>query len=187
MSNLTKQAIRTSFWKLLDERPLSKITVKDITDACGINRNSFYYHYPDIPTLIQEILADEVQRIIGEYPTIDSIEDCFRVSVAFAMENKRAILHVYNSVNRDLFEQYLWQSCEESVKAYFSTVAAGVSLREEDTNYLIRYQTCELFGVISSWLRDGMRWDMAAFLHRMYELRRGTFQEMVRRCAGSDL
>ena len=45
MANFTKNAIRASFLKLLDERPLSKITVKDITDDCGINRNSFYYHF----------------------------------------------------------------------------------------------------------------------------------------------
>ena len=49
VTSLTKRAIRASFLKLLNERPLNKITVKDIVEDCGINRNSFYYHYPDIP------------------------------------------------------------------------------------------------------------------------------------------
>lgn len=60
MSGFTKQAIRNSFIKLLNERPVSQITVKDIVEDCGINRNSFYYHYQDLPSMIQEIILDEL-------------------------------------------------------------------------------------------------------------------------------
>lgn len=43
--NRTKQAIVNAFWELLDEKPLSKITVKDIVERCQVNRNTFYYHF----------------------------------------------------------------------------------------------------------------------------------------------
>ena len=52
MANFTEKAIKASFLKLLNERPLTKITVRDIVEDCGINRNSFYYHYRDIPALL---------------------------------------------------------------------------------------------------------------------------------------
>ena len=45
--NLTKNAIMSSLVKLLNEKPLDKITVKDIVLDCGINRNTLYYHYHD--------------------------------------------------------------------------------------------------------------------------------------------
>ena len=70
MSNFTKNAIKASFLKLLNERPLSKITIKDIVTDCGINRNSFYYHYQDIPSLIEEVIKEETDNIISQYPTI---------------------------------------------------------------------------------------------------------------------
>ena len=41
MPNFTKMAIKASFIKLLNERPLNQITVKDIVLDCGINRNTF--------------------------------------------------------------------------------------------------------------------------------------------------
>ena len=41
MSAYTKQAIKKSFLKLLNERPLSQVTVKAIVEDCGINRKSF--------------------------------------------------------------------------------------------------------------------------------------------------
>ena len=50
MMNRTKDAIVAAFGELLTERPLSKITVKDIVDRCEISRNTFYYHFEGIPS-----------------------------------------------------------------------------------------------------------------------------------------
>ena len=48
MAQFTRTAIVNSFIRLLNEKPLDKITVKDIVDDCGVNRNTFYYHFQDI-------------------------------------------------------------------------------------------------------------------------------------------
>ena len=67
MANFTKKAIKESFISLLEEMPLSAITVKTIVEACGINRNSFYYHFQDIPTLLDEIIKEDAETIIRRY------------------------------------------------------------------------------------------------------------------------
>lgn len=33
------------FIKILNGRPLSHITVWDVVDTCGVNRNTFYYYF----------------------------------------------------------------------------------------------------------------------------------------------
>ena len=43
MAGFAKKAIRDSFIKLLNERPLSQITVRDIVDACGVTVNNSDY------------------------------------------------------------------------------------------------------------------------------------------------
>ena len=48
MSQVTKRALEQSLKNLLLKKPLTKITVGDITDDCGINRMTFYYHFKDI-------------------------------------------------------------------------------------------------------------------------------------------
>ena len=55
MASFTRKAIMDSFMKLVDQRPISKITIKDIVEDCGVNRNTFYYHFADIPALIEAI------------------------------------------------------------------------------------------------------------------------------------
>ena len=55
VSKLTKRALAASLKKLLAQKPLSKITIADITEDCGMNRMTFYYHFQDIYDLIDWI------------------------------------------------------------------------------------------------------------------------------------
>ena len=64
MANFTKKAIVASFIKLLTERPLSQITVKDIVTDCGVNRITFYYNFEDIPKLIETVVEEDAATII---------------------------------------------------------------------------------------------------------------------------
>ena len=106
MSKITENAIKNAFKTLLDKKPLNQITVKDITDECGITRNSFYYHYQDIPTLIETIVKEEIDLLAEEQDTIDSLEDCFATIVKYCIHDKKMLLHIYNSVNRNIFESF---------------------------------------------------------------------------------
>ena len=37
---------------MLLQKPLNKITINDITEDCGVNRMTFYYHFKDIYDLV---------------------------------------------------------------------------------------------------------------------------------------
>lgn len=182
MPGFTKQAIRNSFIKLLNERPVSQITVKDIVEDCGINRNSFYYQYQDLPSMIEEIILEEVNVIIRQYPAIDSMEECLHVTISFALENRRAALHLYHSANRDLFEQYLWRVCEYAVETCIATMFADSAMAPGDREILIRCYKWECFGAVIDWLNGGMRDDIQATFARLSQLKKGMLEEMVRRC-----
>ena len=60
MSQITKKALAQSLKNLLLKKPLNKITINDITDDCGINRMTFYYHFKDIYDLLEWIYTNEV-------------------------------------------------------------------------------------------------------------------------------
>ena len=63
MMNRTELVIAKAFWQLLEEKPYSKITVKNIVERCEINRNTFYYHFHDIPDLLDRILKRNANDI----------------------------------------------------------------------------------------------------------------------------
>ena len=94
MASFTRKAIMTVFLNLLEERPLSKITVKDIVDACGINRNTFYYHFEDIPAQIEAIVKEETDLMMREHANVDSVEDALEIAVNYILKHRRAALHI---------------------------------------------------------------------------------------------
>ena len=184
MANLTERAIKEAFLKLLDEKPLNRITVKDIVEECGINRNSFYYHFPDMPSLVERIVTEGVDKIIAENNTIDSVEEGFHCAVLLMTNRRRAVLHIYNSVNRDIFERHLMKICSYVIKSYSDNVLSGYALNERDREILINYYKCALFGISINWLENGMPGDIEADFRRLSEIKkealgRGVPEEII--------
>lgn len=185
MANFTKQAIKSSFIKLLNEQPLTKISVRDIVEDCGINRNSFYYHFQDIPTLLNEIVTEQTEKLIHEYPSIQSLDECFHVAFRFALENRRAVMHIYQSVNRDIFMQNSMRLCEGVVTSYIDTVFPESGVSERDRRVLIRFLKDQLFGMCIDWVSSGMKNDAMDDLQRVIDLSRGIPELIVQRSRGA--
>ncbi|WP_411680569.1 TetR/AcrR family transcriptional regulator [Clostridium thailandense] len=51
----TEDKIIHAFWELYKTQKIEKITVKSITDACGIHRATFYLHYQDVYAILEHI------------------------------------------------------------------------------------------------------------------------------------
>ncbi|MEI3153496.1 MAG: TetR/AcrR family transcriptional regulator C-terminal domain-containing protein [Eubacteriales bacterium] len=181
MANFTKQAIKSSFMKLLNQQPLSKISVRDIVEDCGINRNSFYYHFQDIPSLIEEIIKEDADRIIEQHPTVNSLRECINIMFRYALENKKAVLHIYNSANRDIYEKSMMKLCEYVVTKYLETVFGKDPESEKARASAIIFFKCELFGLSFEWIEKGMKEDAIEEIYSLADLCRDFSNEIMKR------
>ena len=103
----TRHAIMAAFAQLLEERPMNKITVKDIVDRCDVNRNTFYYHFQDIPSLLREMMETQVDGIIREHCALGRPMDCIEPALEYGLAHRQAVLHVYRAVPRELLSS-IW-------------------------------------------------------------------------------
>ena len=179
MPNFTKRAIKESFWKLLNRQPLSQISVRAIVEDCGINRNSFYYHFRDIPSLIEEIIREAADDLIKKYPSIASVDEAAEAAFRFTVDNKVAIRHICNSVNRDIYEQYLMRMCEYVVTTYYQTVYGQERVSEQDRDTIILFIKCEIFGLSIDWINSGMTDDAIVKLKQILTLCNGMIEELM--------
>ena len=97
MSGFTKEIIAKTFTELLDEKPMSKITVKDIVERCGVNRNTFYYHFKDIPDVVEFILKKKWDEILEHPQDRASILECMEEMADLVRNNRKVMLNVYRS------------------------------------------------------------------------------------------
>lgn len=157
--NLTKSAIMSSLVKLLNEKPLDKITVKDIVEDCGVNRNTFYYHYHDIYDLMKDIFRLETEKALERVGQQQSWQEGFLYSAQFILENKRAVYHVYSSMERDQLERYLYSIAEYIMISYVRSQAEGLDASEEDIRLLALFYKHAVVGIYNEWLQQGLKGD----------------------------
>ena len=180
----TKKNIREEFIKILNERPLNKITVKDIASACEINRNTFYYYYTDVYALLSELFQTELQTVTDEYNDTFSWEESFIVATKFALENKIAINHVYNSIQREELEDYIYNVSGHVMNRYVEKVSDGISASSGDKKLIASFYQCALTEMVLRWIASGMKEDPDTIIRRIGQLFDGHIALSLKRSAG---
>ena len=160
MPPFAKREIKNSFIKLLTERPISRITVKDIVEDCGVNRNSFYYHFQDIPSLLEEIIVEMTAKVIENLPEESTFEEKVTAALQEINLNKRMIYHIYGSSNREFYEKQLMKICEHVTRTYIRSREYSERVDSKDLEFVISYLKCELFGQLIDWLNHDMSYDI---------------------------
>ena len=183
MSQLTKRAIEASFIKLLNEKPFDKITVKDIVEECGINRNTFYYHFQDIYDLLSQLFDAEANKILSSEMTVVSLEDSIVEATQFVLQNKRAIYHIYRSINRESLYLYLCKTVGAIFSKFVRAQAEGLTVSDVDFRIIISMAKYAIVGAVFEWLENDMKDDAAAIIHRIIYLANGEIRRMLENAA----
>lgn len=184
MAQFTKKAIADSFIKLLNEKPLDKISVKDIVEDCGVNRNTFYYHYQDIYALLEDIFEAEARAVIEENIPYNTWQEAFITSTKFALQNKKAIYHIYNSINRDNLERYLYNVADTLTTGYVKRQAEGLDASEESIRLITLFYKHAVVGVILEWLQRGMKDEPENIIRKMGGLFDGNIRRLLEKSCG---
>ena len=166
MAKFTKKAIINSFIKLLNTTSFDRITVKDIVEDCGINRNTFYYNFKDIYALVDEILQNETNKLIAEHTPYESWQEGFVYAADFALKNKKAIYHLKNSDKKNRLEKYLQNVVYDVIITFIRKEAEGVNVSEEDICFIADFYKYALVGLIDKWLDTGMHEDFMSIIDK---------------------
>lgn len=153
----TRMVIRQSFVKLLRQKPISKITVKEICEDADVNRATFYAHYTDPYDLLHQIendIVDDVNRYLDRYNLR---------SMTQVPEEMLAKILEYIHDNAELFDLLLLHSNgdiqfqQEITRIIGQRHFALQESPDEDTEYMYLFFANGTIGVILRWLRDGMK------------------------------
>ena len=156
MSKLTETALMDAAMELLAERPLDKVTVKDITDRCGVTRNTFYYHFQDIYDLLSRVILRQADELIETYRDVKDWHTSFLTVLDYFYRHKKMINHVYKSISRDEINRYL----NEIVGSY-ALELIEMQLGDVDVSEDAKLLTADFFknafvGEIFQWVEEDM-------------------------------
>jgi AcrR family transcriptional regulator len=151
MSRDMKNKIAEAAKMLMLTQKNKKLTVSDIVRECHITRQTFYYHFDDIPSLLKWALEQDTERILQEFITAEDPEAKFsewmKEMVAFTPIIQKGLSSSYGMELEQIVTQYVY--------GFFHTVVEKkhlyVSQTPEELDVIIRYNTQAIVGIIRGW------------------------------------
>ena len=136
--------------QLVEQKTVKKITVRDIVEACGITRNTFYYYFHDIYEVLEHALAAGFERI-GEES--ENFEEFLASACAFCVEYQRVLYNLYHSVGYEPLADYLKKQVKPHLERYLQSIR-GLEKDEKLLRIL-----CEeaLVGLLMRWICNPRR------------------------------
>lgn len=153
-----------------------------LAERCDISRNTFYYHYDDVYSLVKEIFADELVKVDAEFNATLSWEEGLLHAVSFLLENKRAAQNLFQSIDKKDTDAYLFELCESVMRRYVEAVCAekGICAQEADKRLVIDFYRAALVGLMDKWVQEGMQASPEATIFRIGKLFDGNIERSLR-------
>ena len=174
MSQVTKRALEQSLKNLLLKKPLTKITINDIAEDCGINRMTFYYHFKDIYDLVEWSCLEDARKALEEKKTYDTWQQGFLQIFEAVRDNKPFIMNVYRCVHREQVEKYLEPLVDSLLMGVIEEESQGITVRQEDKEFIAQVYGYIFIGLMLDWIKDDMREDPEEIVSRLAKLVKGS-------------
>lgn len=166
----TKELLTDTFWELLEEKPYSKITVNDIVRRCDVNRNTFYYHFQDIPSLMMDSIEKWMSQVIKEYGTSGKSVNCLTYIAQECTKRKKAVLHLFHSVEKEQLLSNMNEIAYRIICTYADEIEEKRNIPEKDKETLIQCYKCFFVGSLLEWLERDASFDLGKFYEEAHQM-----------------
>lgn len=181
MSQVTKRALEQSLKNLLLKKPLTKITINDIAEDCGINRMTFYYHFKDIYDLVEWSCIEDARKALEDNTTHDTWQQGLLQIFEAVRDNKPFVMNVYRCIHKEQVEKYLNPLVDHLIMGVVEEEGAGMTVREEDKSFISRVFSYIFIGIMMDWIKNDMREDPQEIVERLSRLIQGSISEALLR------
>ena len=168
MKSIIAEAARV----LLFEKKVKKLTVKDIVKECNITRQTFYYHFEDIPDLLRWILEKDTRKTIEECREQEEGEERlhYLITVALSMRPyiERSMQTNYGEEVEWLIKDFVYKFFEQAMEKR----EMYRHLNPTERKWILKYHCCALIGILHEWTKADSD-NMDEIVHIIYLILQG--------------
>ena len=157
MSSLTtKKAISFTLKELLLEKPLSKITVNDITERCDINRQTFYYHFDNIYDLMSKAFEYELVHESRIYEEV-TWEYAINSFLQWMKENRVIIRNILANAELPYLKRAMYPLIAKSISCGSFVQENEQSAIKQQEEFCINFLTIGITQYVLEWVESDFR------------------------------
>lgn len=149
-SQQTKQELSAALKKQMESRPLNRITIRELVEACGVNRKTFYYHFEDIYDLLRWTLEQEALSHFEQYDLILDNKSAVEFVMDYISENLSMLQNIVRSIGRSELARFFYKDTYQSVYMLVCEVEKlhGLSVEEGYKAFLSRFLAEATAGIL---------------------------------------
>lgn len=181
-SQVTKEKIQTALWKLLPEKPLGEITVKEVVELCGISRQTFYYHFQDLYGVVEWQFQSMSEEMLAYLKSADSKDRqrALEIMVEKMRENKPLLLNIYRAFPRSYMERYIIRWSQPFLRDQIRERGKRYPISQEAVEFLIDLYSFGIASILLNWLDKGMPGGMVERLDFFYIMMEKGLEDALR-------
>ena len=176
-----KQMIAETLAGLLKHKSIDKITVRELVDACGISRQTFYYHFQDIYDLVEWVCLEDAKKALEEKKTHDTWQQGLLQIFNEVKSNKPFIMNVYQCIDRGQVERYLTPLTDNLLMGVVEEESADMHVRREDKAFIARVYSYCFVGIMLDWIKDDMKEDPEIIVEKLALILEGNIKAALDR------
>ena len=97
----TKRLLTDSLKLRMAEKPLNRISIKEITDGCQMQRQTFYYHFEDIYDQVKWLYQQEFVSLMDGHDGPVTWQEGLLNAFRYVDENRQMCLCTLHSIGRE--------------------------------------------------------------------------------------
>ena len=158
-SKETKKNIADALKSLMQSKSFEKISVSDITDYCGIHRQTFYYHFTDKYELLDFVVRKElIEPLLMDF-TLDNMYDKFTFMFD-VMKSDQQFYHSALKINAGELFNFISKLAAERFIDIFAEIEKSNNIPAKnatDNKILAEFFGFGISGVVLEWAQHGMK------------------------------
>lgn len=153
---ITKKAIAEAVKELTREKTFDKISIGEIAGKCGLNRQTFYYHFQDKYELLSWIYYNEAFLPIMDGISFANWDE--RIFQLFDLMKRERTFYV-NTIKHasNYFQEYLMKISETILMEAVNAVPTDLHISENDKALIARFYAYGVCGTVTQWATTGMK------------------------------
>ena len=169
-----KQYISDTYVLLLQKTPGDKITVKMLIDACGLSRQTFYYHFKDIIDVVEYILHSILEDTTRKCSDVDDSRTAIRLFLVMIEENRRLVKRLEDTSRCKDFQRYVAHGIADTMQTVLKKKEPkAYAVLISDMDFLLSFFSYGLLGHALEQIEHNQPLEIDRLTDQLYRLYKG--------------
>jgi len=151
-SDITKKMLVEALETLLRDKPLNKISIQELVDQCGLNRQTFYYHFEDIFNLVEYSFEKGFMLSLYTYKGQALWQEGLKELLIELESNRIVYKHVLCDMSRDQLFNLFYKYISNLVVNAIDDIAKGQSIDLKYKENITLYFSISFGSIIEQWI-----------------------------------